>query len=76
MSHQKACWKGYDGVDALKWNLEVEPFVAQWVIQMEENMHKLGVREDHMLFWGVVGKEMCCCQLMLKLQEGRDVYQP
>jgi hypothetical protein len=50
MSHQKACWKGYDGVDALKWNLEVEPFVAQWVIQMEENMHKLGVREDHMLF--------------------------
>jgi hypothetical protein len=26
--HQKPCWKGYDGVDVLKWNLEVEPFVA------------------------------------------------
>jgi hypothetical protein len=25
MSHQKTCWKGYDGVDAPKWNLEVEP---------------------------------------------------
>jgi hypothetical protein len=28
ISYQKACWKGYDGVDALKCNFEVEPFVA------------------------------------------------
>jgi hypothetical protein len=28
MSHWKACWKRYDGGDILKWNLEVEPFVA------------------------------------------------
>jgi hypothetical protein len=26
---QKACWKGYDGANAPRWNLEVEPFVAQ-----------------------------------------------
>jgi hypothetical protein len=44
----------YDGVNALKWNLEVEPFVAQWVVQMEENTHGLRVVEDHMPPWGVI----------------------
>jgi hypothetical protein len=29
MSHQKVCWKRYDGANAPKWNFEVEPFVAQ-----------------------------------------------
>jgi hypothetical protein len=29
ISYHKACWKGYDGVDVLKWNFEVEPFVVQ-----------------------------------------------
>jgi hypothetical protein len=48
MSRQKACWKGYDGVDVQRWNVEVEPFVAQQIVQMEENMHGLGVVEDHM----------------------------
>jgi hypothetical protein len=48
-------------------NLEVEPFVAQWVIQMEENTRELGVVKDHMLLWNVV---------VLKVQEGRDVDQP
>jgi hypothetical protein len=32
--------------------------------------------EDHMSFWSVVGKEMCCCWLVLRLQERRDVNQP
>ncbi len=45
---QKTCWKGYDGVDALKWSLEIEQFVAQQVVQMEENTHKLGVVEEYM----------------------------
>ncbi len=76
ISCKKTCWKGYDGVDVLKWNFEVEPFVAWWVVQMEEDTHKLGVVEDHMPPWGVVRKEMCCCQLVLRLQEGRDVDQP
>jgi hypothetical protein len=49
MSRQKACWKRYDGVDALKWSFEIEPFVARQVVQMEENTHKLGVVEDYML---------------------------
>jgi hypothetical protein len=40
---------------------------------MEEDTHMLGVVEDHMLPWGVVEKEMCCCWLMLKLQEGKDI---
>jgi hypothetical protein len=43
----KTCLKGYDDVNTLKWNLEVEPFVAPWVVQREENMHVLGVGEDH-----------------------------
>jgi hypothetical protein len=29
MSCWRVCWKEYDGVDVLKWNLEIEPFVAQ-----------------------------------------------
>jgi hypothetical protein len=27
ISYRRACWKGYDGVDTPKWNLEVEPFI-------------------------------------------------
>ncbi len=35
--------KGYDGADVPKWNLEVEPFVTRWIIQIEEkNTHGLG----------------------------------
>jgi hypothetical protein len=48
MSYQKACWKGYDGANTPKWNLEIEPFVVQRVVQMEENTQRLGVVEDHM----------------------------
>jgi len=33
-------------VDALKRNLEVEPFVARWVVQMEEKIHELGMVEN------------------------------
>jgi hypothetical protein len=43
---------------------------------MEEDMHKLRVVEEHMVFWGVVEKEMCCCRLVLRLQEGKDIDQP
>jgi hypothetical protein len=43
---------------------------------MEEHMHGLGVVEDHMPLWGVVGKEMCCYRFMLRLQERRDIDQP
>jgi hypothetical protein len=66
----------YDGANVLKWTFEVEPFVVWWVVEMEEDMHELGVVEDHMSPWGVARKEMCCCQLMLKLQKGKDVDQP
>jgi hypothetical protein len=76
MSHQKTCWKGYDGVDAPKWNLEVEPFIAQWIIQTEDHIHELGMVEDHNLPWSVVGKEMCYYWFMLRLQEKKDVNQP
>jgi hypothetical protein len=40
----------YDGVNTLKWTHEVEPLVVQWVVQMEENTHGLGVVKDHMPF--------------------------
>jgi hypothetical protein len=76
MSYQRACWKGYNGENVPRWNLEVESFVARWVVQMEEDMHGLGVVEDHMPPWGVISKEMCCCQLVPRLQKGSDIDQP
>jgi hypothetical protein len=75
MSCRKACWKGYDGVDAMRWNLEVELFVALWVVQMEKDMHTwVGVVENHMPPWSIIGKEMCCW-FMLRFQEGKDIDQ-
>jgi len=76
MSHRKTCYKGYDGEDTPRWNLEVEPFFVQWIVQMEEDTHKLRMVKDHMLPSSVVGKEMCYCRLMLKLQKGKDIDQP
>jgi hypothetical protein len=49
----RACWKGYDGANAPRWNLEVKPFVAQWIVQMKENMRELGAVGNHMPPWGV-----------------------
>jgi len=65
--------KWYDGGNFSKWNFEIKQFVAQWVVQIKENMCKLKVIEDHMPLWDVGGKGMCCCQLMLRLQKGRNV---
>jgi len=36
----------------------------------------VGVMEDYMLPWAIVGKQKCCGWLMLKLQKGRDVDWP
>jgi hypothetical protein len=66
----------YDGVNVLRWNFEVKPFVARWIIQTKENTHKLGAIENHMLPWGVGGKGRCCCQFMLMFQGGRNIDQP
>ncbi len=55
--------KGYDGVDASRWNLEVEPFVVRWIIQTEKNTHKLRMIEDHMSPLGVAEKERCVVNL-------------
>jgi hypothetical protein len=41
----------YDGVNVLGWNLEVKPFVAQWVVETKENTHELGAIENHMSPW-------------------------
>ncbi len=57
----------YDGVNILRWNLKVEPFVVWCIIQMEKDTHGLGVVEDDMPSWGVVGKEICYCWLVLRL---------
>ncbi len=40
------------------------------------NTRMLGVVGDWKLLWGVVGNGKCCCQLMLRLKEGRDVDWP
>jgi hypothetical protein len=48
VSCQKTCCNGYDGVNILRWNLEVERFIVQQDIQREENTFVLGVVEDHM----------------------------
>jgi hypothetical protein len=71
----RACYKRYDGANALKYNLEYEPFVIQRVVQKEGNTFVLGAIEDHMLSWSVVGKKSFC-QLALTLQEGSDVDWP
>jgi len=42
----------------------------------KEDTHELGVVEDHMSPWGVAKKEMCCYQLVLRLQKGKDDDQP
>jgi hypothetical protein len=76
ISQQRTCWKGYDGVNISRFHLEIEPSIARWIVQMNKDMHNLGVVGDHMLPWGVVGKGGCYCQLVLRLQEGRDVDQP
>jgi hypothetical protein len=54
-------------------NFEVESYVVQWVVQIEEDMHGLRAVKDHMPFWGVDNKEMCYYQLVLRLQKGRNV---
>jgi hypothetical protein len=74
-SCQKTCWKGYDGANTPRCNLEVEPFVAQWIIQMKENMHKLRAIRDHMSLQGVAKKGITYYWLVLRLQKGRDVDQ-
>jgi hypothetical protein len=38
---------------------------------MEEDMHKLGVVEDHMSPWSVVGKKKCWYWFVLRLQKRR-----
>ncbi len=70
ISLENMLFKGYDGVDTFRWNLEVEPFVARWIVQMEKDMHGLGALKDHMLFWGFAKKEMCCCQLKVSRRKG------
>ncbi len=76
ISCQKACWKGYDGAETPRWNFEIEPFVAHWVVQKEEDTCMLVAVENHKPFWGVVEKGKCCYQLVLKLHEGKDINQP
>jgi hypothetical protein len=43
---------------------------------MEEDTHELGVVKDHVSPWGAAGKEMCYYQLLLTLQERKDIDQP
>jgi hypothetical protein len=56
LSCRKTCCRRYDGAYVSKCNLEVEPFVVQWVVQNEEEMCELGAIKDRMSPWGVVGK--------------------
>jgi len=48
MFRRRVGWKGYDGANVPRWNLEDEPFVVWWVVQMEEDTNRLGVVENHM----------------------------
>jgi hypothetical protein len=34
----------------LKWNLKIEPFVVQYVVQKEKGMHMLRLEVGHKLF--------------------------
>jgi hypothetical protein len=64
----KACWRGYDGVKALKWNPKVKPFVDQWVVEKDENLHELEVIKYHKPPLGFAKKGKCC-RLVLKLKK-------
>jgi len=44
-----ACWKGYDDVNAPRWNPEIEPFFVRLIVQKEEGTSVLRAIEDHML---------------------------
>jgi hypothetical protein len=66
----------YNNANSPKWNLEVEPFVVQWIVQKKEDTCVLGLVKDHMVPWGVVGKKRNCCWFMIRLQKGKDVDQP
>jgi hypothetical protein len=66
----------YDDVNTPRWNFEIKPFVTWWVVQMEEDMPKLGVVEDHVSFWDATEKGRCCYWLTLELKKGRDIDQP
>jgi hypothetical protein len=56
ISYQKTCWKGYDGTNVPRWNLEIEPFIAQRIVEREENTPMLRVVENHKPPRNVVGK--------------------
>jgi hypothetical protein len=43
------------------------------VVEKEGSTPVLGVVENRMLLWGVVGKGRCYCQFVLRLQERKDV---
>jgi hypothetical protein len=51
--------KRYDGGNTLKWNLEVEPFVVWWVVEMEKDTCELRAIEVQMSPWGVTRMEIC-----------------
>ncbi len=53
----------YDGANTPKWNLEVEPLVVWWVVQMKEDFCELKAVGEHMPPWSVARKEKCYCQL-------------
>jgi hypothetical protein len=56
----------------LKWNFKIKPFVVQYVVQKEKNMHMLKLEISHKLFWGVIELEKHQCQLKLRLLGERD----
>jgi len=56
----------------LKWNLKIEPFVVQYVVQKEKGMHMLRLEVGHKLFWSVVKMEKQQCQFKLRVLEEND----
>jgi hypothetical protein len=75
ITYWKACWKQYDGANVLKWNPKIEPFVAQWIIRKEENMHELGVGEECKALWNVTIKGKCCCWFVLRLPKKKTLIE-
>jgi hypothetical protein len=58
-----------DGILKLNHLLFDELFKGKW------HLH-VGVLKNCMLPWGVAGKDRCCCRLVIKIQEGKDIGQP
>jgi hypothetical protein len=58
----------------LKWNFKIEPFVVQYVVQKEKDMHMKKLEIGHKLFWGVIEMEKTPMSTQIKAFGGKGFW--